>query len=119
MPHCIIEYSAEIADAVDIEGLIDAVHDGALASGLFPEYDIKTRAMAFRHHRTGQTRDSFVHVSVHLLDGRDDAQKAALSDEILQRIEPLSPQVASVGVEICDIHRASYRKRVLDQFQPG
>ena len=119
MPHCIIEYSAEIADAVDIEELIDAVHAGALASGLFPEYDIKTRAMGFQHHRTGQTRDSFVHVSVHLLDGRDEVQKAALSDQILQRIEPLTPQVVSVGVEICDIHRASYRKRVLDRAQSG
>ena len=114
MPHCIIEYSAEIAGNVDIAALVDAVHAGALASELFPEYDIKTRAVGFEQHRTGQTRDSFVHVSVHLLDGRDATQKAGLSNGILQRIEPLLPQVVSVGVEICDIHRASYRKRVLE-----
>ena len=113
MPHCIIEYSAEIAGDVDMDALIDAVHTGALASDLFPEYDIKTRAIGFERHRTGQTRDSFVHVSVHLLDGRDDTQKAGLSEGILQRIEPLLPQVVSVGVEIVDMHRASYRKRVL------
>ena len=47
-------------------------------SGLFPEYDIKTRAIAFDHHRTGQTRDSFVHVAIHLLDGRSDEQKAVI-----------------------------------------
>jgi 5-carboxymethyl-2-hydroxymuconate isomerase len=61
----------------------------------------------------GQTRDSFVHVAVHLLDGRSDEQKTMLSEAILARIEPMLPAVVSVGVEIVDIHRASYRKRVL------
>ena len=113
MPHCIIEYSLQIAEEIDIDALMAAVHDGAMASGLFPEYDIKTRAIAYRHHRTGQTRDSFVHVGVHLLSGRSDAQKAELSEAVLEKIEPLLPRVVSVGVEICDIHRDSYRKRVL------
>ena len=114
MPHCVVEYSADVADEVDIDELVAAVHAGAFASELFPEYDIKTRASEFAHHRTGQTRDSFVHVAVHLLDGRSDAQKTALSEAVLARIEPLLPGVVSVGVEICDIHRASYRKRVLN-----
>ena len=114
MPHVIIEYSAEIAGQVDLDALIDAAHAGALASGLFPEYDIKTRAVGYARHRTGQTRDSFVHLTLRLLSGRDDAQKAALSETVLATIEPLLPEVVSVGVEIVDMHRASYRKRVLD-----
>ena len=114
MPHCVIEYSEGVDDVVDIDDLVGAVHAGAFASDLFPEYDIKTRAVAYRHHRTGQTRDSFVHVTVHLLDGRSDAQKAMLSERVLARIEPLLPKVVSVGVEIADMHRASYRKRLLE-----
>ena len=114
MPHCVIEYSEDVADDVGIDDLVAAVHAGAFASALFPEYDIKTRAIGYRHHQTGQTRDSFVHVAVHLLDGRSDAQKAMLSETVLARIEPMLPHVASVGVEIVDMHRASYRKRVLD-----
>jgi len=86
-----------------------------LSSGLFVEYDIKTRAVGYAHHRTGATRDSFVHVTVRLLSGRDDAQKADLSDKLMKQIEPLLPGVVSVGVEICDIHSSSYRKRVLTQ----
>jgi 5-carboxymethyl-2-hydroxymuconate isomerase len=113
MPHCIIDYSEDVATEVDIDRLMEAVHLGALDSGLFPEYDIKTRAIAFAQHRTGQTQDSFVHVALHLLDGRSDEQKVALSEGVLARIEPLLPRVVSVGVEICDMHRASYRKRVL------
>ena len=113
MPHCVIEYSSEVAEQVSIDTLMKAVHDAAFSSGLFPEYDIKTRAVAYDHYRTGQTNDSFVHVNLHLLSGRNDEQKADLSDKVLTAIEPLLPQVASVGVEIIDIHRDSYRKRVL------
>ena len=113
MPHLVIEYSEDVAEQADIDAIVGAAHDGAMDSGLFPEYDIKTRATGYRYHRTGQTRDSFVHVAVHLLDGRTDEQKIQLSEALLARIEPLLPEVASVGVEILDIHRASYRKRVL------
>ncbi len=113
MPHVIIEHAAEVAEQIALDELVDAVHEAAFASGLFPEYDIKTRAIAYQQHRTGQTRDSFVHVAVHLLDGRSDTQKSELSESILARIEPMLPGVASVGVEIIDMHRASYRKRVL------
>lgn len=114
MPHVIIEHSEDVAGQIAIDDLISAVHETTMGSGLFPEYDIKTRAIAYRHHRTGQTRDSFTHVAVHLLDGRSEQQKCALSEAILGAIEPLLPEVVSVGVEIIDIHRASYRKRVLD-----
>jgi 5-carboxymethyl-2-hydroxymuconate isomerase len=90
-----------------------AVHEGALSSGLFPELHIKTRAIAYDNYRTGQTQDSFVHVNLHLLSGRDDDQKADLAERVLASLSPLLPQVVSVSVEIIDIHRASYRKRVL------
>ena len=115
MPHCIIEYSSGVADQIEIDDLVGAVHQGVLSSGLFDEYDIKTRAVAYAHHRTGAARDSFVHVTVRLLSGRNDAQKANLSENLLAQIEPLLPAVVSVGVEICDMHRDSYRKRVLTQ----
>jgi 5-carboxymethyl-2-hydroxymuconate isomerase len=113
MPHCIIEYAVEVADRVSIESLMEATHRGAMNSGLFDEYDIKTRAIAYEAHRTGSTRDSFVHVTVRLLSGRSGVQKAALSEKVLASIEPLLADVVSVGVEIYDMHRDSYRKRVL------
>ena len=115
MPHCVIEYSEDVADQVDINDLIAATHDGTMDSELFLEYDIKTRACPYQYHRTGQTRDSFVHVTVHLLDGRSDEKKSMLSEKVLRRIEAILPGVVSVGVEICDIHRHSYRKRVLQR----
>ena len=37
MPHCIVDYSQDVATEVDIDRLLEAVHLGALDSGLFPE----------------------------------------------------------------------------------
>ena len=113
MPHCVIDYSQDVADQIEIKALLDAVFLGAMDSALFPEYDIKIRALEYEHHRTGQTRDSFLHVAIHLLSGRSDEQKSMLSEAVLARVEPLLPRVISVSVEICDIHRESYHKRVL------
>lgn len=113
MPHCVIEYSSEVADQCPIGDLMSAVHEGALSCGLFPEYDIKTRAIAYDNHRTGQTQDSFVHVNLHLLSGRNDDQKADLAGRVLASLTPLLQKVVSVSVEVIDINRASYRKRVL------
>lgn len=113
MPHCIIEYSQDVVEQVSIDDLVEATFQAALSSGLFPAYDIKTRAVAYRYHQTGTTHDSFVHVTVRLLSGRDGEQKSDLSEKILAQIEPILPSVVSVGVEICDMHRESYRKRVL------
>lgn len=113
MPHCIIEYSSGVADQVSIEELVSATYQGALNSGLFDEYDIKSRAIAYQHHQMGSTRDSFVHVTVRLLSGRSDEQKADLSEKVLAQIESILPHVVSVGVEIYDMHHESYRKRVL------
>ena len=105
MPHCIIDYSQDVAAQLDIDTLIEAVHLGAMDSGLFPEYDIKTRAIEFAQHRTGQTRDSFVHVAVHLLDGRSDEQKAGLSEAVLARIERVAKFSALTGAH----HHAARR----------
>ena len=44
MPHCVIEYSAPLAEQIDIIKLVKATHQGAVDSGLFETSAIKTRA---------------------------------------------------------------------------
>ena len=43
MPHCIIEYSAPLAAQIDIDELVQSVHQGALASELFEPSAVKSR----------------------------------------------------------------------------
>ncbi|EPJ52485.1 MAG: hypothetical protein OFPI_13490 [Osedax symbiont Rs2] len=109
MPHCIIEHS----DDLDDQQLINAVFEGTLASGLFEEHDIKTRSQAFIHYQSARSRQSFVHVSAKLLDGRTLQQRAKLSQAILAQLQQLHLSAVSLTVEVLEIETASYAKVVL------
>lgn len=116
MPHCIIEYSKSLEHSLSIDELVGSVHRGALASGLFEEGDIKTRAIPYACFQigTGQhSSASFVHVTVRLLAGRSGGQKTKLSDAVLQSIRELNAQIGSITVEVVDMAIESYAKCVL------
>ena len=42
MPHLIVEYSANLEPALDIRGLVEALHEAALETGVFPIGGIRT-----------------------------------------------------------------------------
>lgn len=111
MPHCIVEHSA----GIDGMRIVPLVFSGALASGLFAVDggDIKVRAIAFDHCLTGPRQADFVHVTLRILSGRAAEQKQALAHSVLARLDALELRDASLTVEVVDIDRASYAKRVL------
>ncbi len=113
MPHCIIEYAQDVERRVPVDRLLEAVHQGALASGLFREEDIKTRALSYRHYRVGRARTDFVHVTVRLLSGRTAEQRAALSQSVLNALQGLGLTMISLTVEVQEIERESYAKAVV------
>ena len=114
MPHVVIEYAQIIESEFNVAHLVDAVHQGAFDSGLFPDaYDIKTRALAYPHARMGDTQDTFIHVTVRLLSGRNDDQKLQLTQSIVQHIRALNLSVNCVTAEAVDMNRAAYAKDVM------
>ncbi len=79
MPHLIIEYSGNVAGVVDIDGLVDAVHSAALATGIAPLDALRTRAAAREHYAIGDRHpdNMFVALTARLGAGRSDDDKAA------------------------------------------
>ena len=83
MPHITIEFSANTCSTMggptDIDGLVDAVHDAAIDSGLAPVDALRTRAVG-RNHVAIADR----HVTIALLPfarigpGRSDEQRSNL-----------------------------------------
>lgn len=112
MPHCIIEYSQQLEPTITPADLLNAVYRGALQSELFTPDDIKVRTHPFQHHLSGETTLDFIHVSIRILSGRDEAQKKQLSHLVLQQLEALPVATISLTVEILDIDRDSYAKTV-------
>ena len=74
MPHLNIEYSANLADALDIQGLVDRIHETALQTGIFPLGGVRTRAEARTHYRIadGNPDAGYIHMVVRIGPGRDE-----------------------------------------------
>lgn len=113
MPHCIIEYAAPLDSKLSIASLVQAVHQGTFATGLFPEEDIKARAVAYHNYQTGSGQTAFIHVSLRILSGRTDEQKQQLAACVEKQLMTLALSSLSLTIEVIDIHRASYTKQLL------
>ncbi|MBT3315101.1 MAG: 5-carboxymethyl-2-hydroxymuconate Delta-isomerase [Anaerolineae bacterium] len=113
MPHCIIEHSKELGNSISPAKLIIAVHQGAFEAGLFREKDIKTRILSFKDYQVGSTKLNFIHVTVRILAGRSEEQRAILSNAVLSELEKLSLSSTSLTVEICEIDKESYAKKLV------
>ena len=73
MAHIVIEYSANLRGQFDLDGFLKAVHQAALATGVFPIGGIRTRAYEAEHYviADGNPDNAFVHLSLKVGHGRD------------------------------------------------
>ncbi|MCK5041681.1 MAG: 5-carboxymethyl-2-hydroxymuconate Delta-isomerase [Sphingomonadales bacterium] len=113
MPHCIIEYAKVLENKISPQVLIEATQKGALNSSLFALEDIKCRTVAFDNFLVGSGDKNFIHVTTKILSGRDDKQKENLSNCILKELLELGLSKVSLTVEVCDIDRNTYAKKIL------
>ncbi len=118
MPHFVIDYSQDVETRYDIDKVMQIAFDTGVASGVMQAVDIKVRARCFAHHRTAHPGDSFLHVAVFLLDGRTDDQKQTISLLLRENLVAYLDQVTSVSVDIRDMNRVAYKKRVLPPNEP-
>lgn len=72
MPHLIIEYSANLEDRLDLDRLMDALHQAALDTGVFPLGGLRIRAHSVDRYRIADCDPSnaFVHVTALIGHGR-------------------------------------------------
>ncbi|MEE9327289.1 MAG: hypothetical protein V3U71_08320 [Cocleimonas sp.] len=111
MPHCIIEYSKDIDIAPKM--LIDRVFKSTLNTKLFEEHHIKTRTLAFDYYQKGSLKEKFIHVSAKILTGRTLKQRSMLSQAILDGLVNLGLNSVTMTVEVIEMEKASYAKKVL------
>lgn len=117
MPHVTLEYTANLT-AFDPGAALRAINEALVASALFAEADIKSRALRLDCHRTGVAADAraFVHTRIALLPGRDDAQRAALARAVLAALTAMPAAADGLStqfsVETAELHQPSYAKAV-------
>jgi 5-carboxymethyl-2-hydroxymuconate isomerase len=88
MPHIIVEYSANLEPAVDIERLVRDVHAVALRSGVFEVGAVRTRAERRDVFviADGDPANGFIHVSIHMAAGRDAATRKRVAQTMLDTL---------------------------------
>lgn len=113
MPHCIVEYSQNLEQEVAPADWLEAVKNACIASQLFSVEDIKLRSLPFKNYISAGPEDAFVHVTIRLLSGRSSEQKKDLSERILASLLSLPVSNISLSVEMRDMDRDCYSKRVV------
>src|SRR6476659_2870221 len=73
MPHVVVEYSANLEKAVNIQQLLHDIHETVLKSGVFEIVAIRTRAERRDDFivADGDPENGFVHVELRIAPGRD------------------------------------------------
>ncbi len=84
MAHLVIEHSANLRGRLDVQQLIEALHQAALETGIFPVGGLRTRAYEASAYRIadGHPDNAFVHVSVRVGHGRDLPTRRAACERI-------------------------------------
>lgn len=113
MPHLILEYSRNIAPALQAADATAVGHKIMLESGLFTPSAVKTRSHVAADHAVGERGGdgAFFHALVYLLEGRSTEQKQSLAVSLLQAFTALVPAGASLTVDVRELDKTVYQKR--------
>lgn len=120
LPHIIAEYSANLEDCLDVQGLVDDLHQAAIDSKVAELVAIRTRAARREHFRVadGNPANGFVHIVARLRIGRPEALRQTLGEKLLaaadKRLAPVYPtHPIGLTVEIYEIEEMTFRRNTL------
>ena len=88
MPHLIVEYSANLEAELDLQTLINRLHDTAIATGVFPVGGTRTRAVRREIYRIadGDPSNGFVNLVARIGHGRSPAVKRQAGEQLFQTL---------------------------------
>lgn len=113
MPHFVIECSENIVSQKSEEEILQTVYETAESTGLFAEGDIKVRINSYKHFKLGKTKNNFIHIFGHIMEGRTVEQKANLSKKIIIALNEMFPQISILSINIEEFEKATYCNKAL------
>lgn len=103
MPHQIIEYSANLADRLDVQELVHVMHEAAADIDVLPVGGLRTRAVAREHYRIadGHPDNAFISVMLRLGPGRPPEVRKDVGETLFTTLcEFLAPVFSSSPLSI-------------------
>ena len=111
MPHQIIEYSANLESRIDIESLVDDLHEVAIGIDGLPLGGLRTRAAKRETYRVADRHpdNAFIHLILKLGHGRSLEKRREFGEAIFaalcELLEPVSSTTPlAISFEIQEIH---------------
>ena len=95
MPHITVEYSANLEDDLSIRALVDAIHETALATGVFPIGGLRTRAERRDVYAVADRapENAFIAVIARIGAGRDAATRQRVAASLLETVRQATVDV--------------------------
>jgi 5-carboxymethyl-2-hydroxymuconate isomerase len=113
MPHIVVEYSSNLEGLVDVSDMLNDMHSALAAEGV-DKFRVKTRGVSIPHSVVGDTAPNvgqMIHITLLLLEGRDDALKQQYSKPLYNVAKSATQSVVpdcSVTLEVRDMSAATY-----------
>jgi 5-carboxymethyl-2-hydroxymuconate isomerase len=84
LPHFIVEYSANLADQVEIPDVLSAIRIAALETGVFPEGGLRVRAFPATDYLVadGHPDNAYLHMTLRMGHGRDEDVKKQAGEAV-------------------------------------
>ena len=92
---------------------MQAVYDAAEATGLFAPNDIKIRLRPYQYFKLGKNKKDFIHIFGNIMEGRSIEQKANLSQQIIERLNEMFPDISILSINIREFEKATYSNKAL------
>lgn len=113
MPHIIIEHSKAISKHIDVENLLEALHECAIGIEDLPIGGIRTRAHEATISRVGdgQADRNFIYITIRLGQGRSEQVKRDIGDKLFAVLTDFTSShfdaghAISLGLEIQEIDK--------------
>ena len=88
LPHLIVEYSANIEKAMNLDAFLDRLHETAVETGMFPLGGIRVRAYRTENFRIADCapENGFVHVTAIVGSGRPLDRREQVSKQLFAAI---------------------------------
>lgn len=112
MPNLVLEYSNSVEERINVQGLLEDLHQVAVNSGLFETSSVKSRTLRCHHWLVGDVADSedFIHLQFELLEGRTAVQKRELSQQLMDVLVSQASHVYSLTVDMRDMDKECFMK---------
>lgn len=123
MPHLVLQYSANLQEAIEAHEVVQRLHACALASGVFPEGGTRTRAIRcdLAEIADGHPDNAFVDLQIRIGQGRDEETRQRVGESLMAvLVETLgeTPHASALAIsaEIQEIDsRFSWRQNTLHE----